>query len=108
MSTALRQHIHGAQKLPPGYSFAQVPANADFELGDDPAIEPIISSNYNLFKILVSGAQLIFTTITLYRSRGDQINRYGFAAFGLTVAPYAVMSFVNLLGSIMVPSYPTM
>jgi hypothetical protein len=85
-----------------------VPEDAQFEFNDNPAEQLTIASNYNLIKILVSGGQSLFTSITLYRSRGDQIDRYGFAAFGLTVALYAVMSVVNLLGSIMVPSYPAM
>jgi hypothetical protein len=104
----LGRHIHGSHKLPPGYSFAVVPEDAEFDLNNDPAEQLIISNNYNLIKILVSGVQALFTSITLYRSRGDQIDRYGFAAFGLTVAPYAVMSIINLIGSAIVPSYPAM
>jgi hypothetical protein len=46
--------------------------------------------------------------VTLYQSRGDQISRYGYAAFDLTVAPYVVMSAVNLLGNLMVPGYPAL
>ena len=37
---------------------------------------------------------------------GDQIQRYGYAAFGLTVAPYLLMSIVNLLGTMLTPDYP--
>jgi hypothetical protein len=102
------RYIHGSHKLPPGYCLAVVPASAEFESHTDSAKDITISSNYNLVKILVSGGQSLFSSITLYRSRGDQIDRYGFAAFGLTVAPYALMAIVNLLGSMMVPSYPTM
>ena len=37
--------------------------------------------------------------------KGDQIQRYGYAAFGLTVMPYPIMSVVNLLGTILTPDY---
>ncbi|KAK5651194.1 hypothetical protein OQA88_12742 [Cercophora sp. LCS_1] len=43
--------------------------------------------------------------ITLYRSRGDQLERYGFTAFGLTVIPYLVMSVVNFFAHFAVPRY---
>jgi hypothetical protein len=46
--------------------------------------------------------------ITLYRSRGDQLEQYGYAAFGLSVIQYAIMSFVNLLGNLICPDYPTL
>lgn len=45
--------------------------------------------------------------MTLYESRGDQIERYGFAASGLTVAPYLVMSIINLASTMLTPEYPT-
>lgn len=100
--------IFGRVKLPPGYGLAVLPANSVFEEDcDDPEGRfPITLSNgYNAMKILVSIGQLIFASSTLYRARGDQISRYGFAAFGLTVTQYALMSLLNLLGSLMCPEY---
>jgi hypothetical protein len=44
----------------------------------------------------------------MYESRGDQITLYGFTAFGLTVAPYVWMSFVNLCANLMCPDYSSM
>jgi len=67
---------------------------------------PNLPSTYNLPKAFVSLAQAIWAASTLYRARADQIDRYGYAAFGLTVAPYAVMSSINLLGNLFVPEYP--
>lgn len=67
-----------------------------------------ISSSYNILKILISIGQLIYAAITLYDTRGNQIAVYGYAAFGLTVAPYIWMSMVNLLGNLICPQYPTM
>ena len=51
--------------------------------------------------------QTLYASATLYRARGDQIEQYGYAAFGLTVAPYLVMSIVNLVSTILTPSYAT-
>ena len=54
---------------------------------------------------MASLTQLAFACVTLYRARGDQIDRFGYAAFGLTVIPYAIMSFVNFIANILVPEY---
>jgi hypothetical protein len=59
-------------------------------------------------KILIGLGQAIFAVFTLYKTRGDQIARYGYAAFGLTVAPYAFMSIINLVGNYFCPTYPAM
>ncbi|KAH7176197.1 hypothetical protein EDB81DRAFT_897304 [Dactylonectria macrodidyma] len=67
-----------------------------------------ISCSYDLAKILVALGQTIFAAATLYQTRGDQISIYGYAAFGLTVTPYAMMSVVNLLGNLVRPTYPAM
>ena len=66
-----------------------------------------ISSSYNLPKALVAIFQTVYASATLYSARGDQIEQYGFAAFGLTVAPYLVMSLVNLVSGILTPDYAT-
>jgi hypothetical protein len=55
---------------------------------------------YDISKILVSHFQAIYAIYTLYRTRGDQISQFEYRAFGLTVAPYAVNSMPNLLGSL--------
>lgn len=121
--------IHGRCQLPDGYDLVEVPRIATFvDDGEEPARscpqrlwwwaiamfrakpEPrtTICCSYNFIKILVSVAQLLFAISTLYRTRGDQVDLYGYAAFGLTVTPYAWMSFINLLGNLMRPQYDTM
>lgn len=101
--------IYGRVKLPSGYGLAVLPANSKFEEDDYAEDNPPItlSTGYSAIKILVSVSQLIFASSTLYRTRGDQIARYGYAAFGLTVTQYALMSLLNLLGSLMCPQYPS-
>jgi len=68
----------------------------------------VLSCSYNLLKILAAVVQLIFAVTTLYRTRGGQIGQFGYAAFGLTVAPYAWMSLLNLLGNVLCPQYPSL
>lgn len=67
----------------------------------------VLAYNYCFIKILVSIMQLLFASVTLYRAKGNQIEVYGYAAFGLTVIPYAWMSFLNLCGSVLRPEYPS-
>ncbi|KAI9868466.1 MAG: hypothetical protein M1813_005910 [Trichoglossum hirsutum] len=103
-SRLLGGKVHGRVKLPDGYCLAIVPRTATFS--EDFAKETTLSSDYNAVKILVAVGQLFFAIMTIYRSKGDQIHRYGYAAFGLTVTQYALMSLINLLGNLMCPQYP--
>jgi hypothetical protein len=90
-----------------------VPKYADFvpvegqDEGEEEPASIVVSCNYSLVKILLALGQAIFAAVTLYNTRGDQIVQYGYAAFGLTVAPYAVMSILNLIGNCFCPEYPT-
>jgi len=70
-----------------------------------PTAPTAISSSYNMIGGLIALAQAIYTSVTLYQTRGDQINQYGCAAFGLTVAPFVLMSIINLIGNIFSPNY---
>ncbi|KAI9857955.1 MAG: hypothetical protein M1813_007924 [Trichoglossum hirsutum] len=84
-------------------------AELDIYSVDPPVgVEPstVITSNYSFLKGLVAIFQTVFASVTLYRARGDQIQQYGYAAFGLTVAPYLLMSIVNLIGILVTPEYP--
>ena len=100
--------IFGNILLPPGYGLAILPADSKFESGEKDSPPFTLSCGYNAIGILVSIGQLIFASSTLYLSRGDQINRFGYAAFGLTVIQYALMSLLNLFGNLMCPQYPTL
>ncbi|KAL3302029.1 nacht domain-containing protein [Colletotrichum asianum] len=131
ITNLLSSNIHGLCELPEGYHLMQVPRKATFAGEDDlpvdhrpwyhyrrlantifPWTQPqhtrstvALSCSYNLVRVLASIIQLIFAVSTLYRTRGDQIERYGYAAFGLTVIPYAWMSLVNLVGNAICPQY---
>ncbi|KAM5520281.1 hypothetical protein FOXYSP1_18705 [Fusarium oxysporum f. sp. phaseoli] len=67
-----------------------------------------ICSDWSVIKILVAIAQLLFAIATLYRTKGDQIDQFRYAAFGLTVIQYTLMSVLNILGNLICPQYPTM
>jgi hypothetical protein len=67
-----------------------------------------ISSIYSFSKGVVAIFQTIYASVTLLWTKGDQINRYRYAAFGLTVTLYLMMSIVNLVGTLLNPDFPTM
>ena len=103
--------VHGICRLPEGYSLIVVPREAKVDenhyLGKATCTSEL-SSNYNLPKALTAIFQTLYASFTLYQVKGDQIQRYGYAAFGLTVTPYLIMSIVNLLSTILTPDYPAM
>lgn len=96
-------------KLPRGYSLTGLPSSAKIisDVGDEPGYMELCSS-YNVPKAIIAVLQAIYASITLYRARGDQIQRYGYAAFGLTVLPYLIMSIMNLFATSLLPDYSTL
>lgn len=103
-----RQIIHGTYELPQGYRFAIVPSDARYTAPASPNATLEVSAAHNMVKALIALVQSGYALSTLYRSRGDQIDQFGYAAFGLTVAPYAVMSVINLLGNLCRPEYASL
>lgn len=128
--------IHGRCKLPSGYFLMTVPRNATFTddevvsgdsrhgiwkrmystvfnsvVGDVKSQQNTstqITCSYNILKSFAAVLQAIFAGVTLFKSRGYQIDRFGYAAFGLTVVPYALMSVINLIANLFCPEYPSM
>jgi hypothetical protein len=95
------------ESLPDEYKFAFVPRNATIlELSESNSAK--LSYSYSVFKGAAALLQAVYAIFTLYNSRGNQINRYGYAAFGLTVVPYAVMSVLNLIANMVTPNYSTL
>lgn len=66
-----------------------------------------ISQNSNILISLIAVAQIVYAAYSLARVTGDQFEHFGYSAFHLTVLPYMVMSFVNLLGNLATPTYPS-
>ncbi|KAJ5747647.1 uncharacterized protein N7511_009343 [Penicillium nucicola] len=107
--------ISGTCELPPGYGLAYVPSNALIEPlsaaeilrynGQDPQN---LSSTYSFAAPLMALIQIVYGSVTLFQSRGNQVDTYGYAAFGFTVVPYLIMSVVNLVGNMATHSYPSL
>ena len=106
-----KRNVHGSCRLVEGYHLAYVPPDAVILSPADKqgmAGEHAISSDYSLTKALAAIIQLLFALATLYEASGPQIDHYGYAAFALTVAPYALMSLVNLTSTALTPTYPAL
>ena len=124
--------VFGSSEPPDQYRFVFVPRNAEvlrlvdtppnpssnvpdisllwslYRVFVSPVSTPILSSSSNLVKGIAALLQLFYTSSTLYHSIGGQVIQYGFVAPGLTVLPYAVMSALNLMASLVAPHYPTL
>lgn len=112
-----RHHrIHGDVVLPEGYRLVYVPSDAELvscAQDNRSDINPskhygtmtTISSSYSLPKAVIAIFQTIYAAFTQYQSLGNQIQVFGYAAFGLTVTPYIVMSIINFLAAIATPEY---
>ena len=70
--------------------------------------EALLVPSWNIPQVLIGLVQAIWGIVTIYNARGNQIQQYGYAAFGLTVVPYTFMSILNGLANLMNPTYPTM
>ncbi|KDQ51972.1 hypothetical protein JAAARDRAFT_184571 [Jaapia argillacea MUCL 33604] len=102
--------IHGRMVLPKGYHLAY-PASRVAEMF--PFNSPVnkralLSRSQSWLKMAVSIAQLCYSSATVYQTRGSQLDQYGYAAFGLSVFPYAFMSLANLICVGLVGEYPSL
>lgn len=109
MKTERGYHVSGTCDLPPGYRLAFVPPNAQVEhIMPEVAVTRILQTSYSLASGVISIVQIFSACSALYQSRGYQIEAYGYAAFGFTVTPYLVMSFLNLLANCFTPTFPNL
>ena len=67
-----------------------------------------IGGKHSIVNVLVALVQLMAGILTLYHARADQLDRYGYGAFGLSVIPYVFMSLVNIIAMMACPEYPSM
>jgi hypothetical protein len=99
-------HVSGVCDLPEGYRLAYVPPNAMVEdVMPEVELGRILQSSFSLASTVISIVQMLSACSALYQSKGYQVTAYGYAAFGFTVTPYLVMSFVNLLANCFTPTY---
>jgi len=64
-----------------------------------------IAASLSTPKVAASLVQVTAAIVTVYRTRGTQLDTYGYAAFGLSVIPYTLMSIINLVGNLVTPDY---
>jgi hypothetical protein len=114
------KNVHGTTYEFPGYELVHVPQGVKIFTNPDLAQTPpdgaasavtiteTISNGKSVAKSLISLFQLVFSAVTLWSARGNQLDTYGYAAFSLSVAPYAVMAAANLLANVICPQYQTM
>lgn len=124
--------VFGFSEPPDQYKFVFVPRNAEvlgledstptlssnipdipllrslYRIFAPPVSTPKLSSSFNLVRGIVALLQSLYASFTLYHTNGGQVNRYGYAAPGLTVLPYAVMSALNIMANLIAPHYPTL
>jgi hypothetical protein len=101
------RNIHGRVRMPGNSSFTIINREIEFAEFTQDQFSSKLTSNYGIAKTAIGIIQLVYACITLYRNRGNQLQIYGYASYGLTVAQYAVMSLVNLFANLVTPQYPT-
>lgn len=67
-----------------------------------------LSCNYSILQAVAAILQIIYGSLELYDASKQQIPKYGYAAYSLTVIPYVVMSLTNLLATLCEPQYPSL
>jgi hypothetical protein len=93
--------IYGAHSLTEGYSLCIVPQNVKVypnwksPTNSKQTSHIKLNADYSIPRILFAMSQTLVGAVTVYQSRGSQLNTFGYAAFGLTVVPYIVMSIIN-------------
>ncbi|KAL8790687.1 MAG: hypothetical protein Q9213_000535 [Squamulea squamosa] len=113
--------IHGVCQLVPGYALSYIPEDMKVYshikhqrslsisrlLGVNHVPDIKLASTHDVPRILFSIIQTVIAGYSLYKARGRQIEQYGYAAFGLTVLPYMMVSVINLIGSLLSSEYET-
>lgn len=126
-ATVNHEHIklQGFCDLAPGYALCYIPADMkvyprhtagvtgwasdaiDKTPRSEKSLETHIASAHNVPRVIFSIGQTVSGGYALYKARGPQIEQYGFAAFGLTVIPYLLISVINFFGALFTSEYET-
>lgn len=120
LGRSMETKVGGLCHVPEGFQLIVIPAGTPLRLLQEKpsdmsesewremASERELPCSYSVPKLLISLVQALYAISTLYQARGNQIEIYGYAAFGLTVAPYAIMSAINVATNVVTPDYPCM
>ena len=97
--------------IPPGYALI-APSYHRHRDELAPALqnskEIVLGASTEVASGVIAIAQVIFSIITLYRNHGEQVEKYGYAAYSFSVFPYALMSLANLAKLVFCGRYPFM
>jgi len=101
------------QKSECSHYLARVPADFTVEpfikpISDTEPINIVLACNYSPIKGFAAILQIIYGSQELFKARGRQLEKYGYASYSLTVVPYILMSLVNFLAAALQPQYPSM
>ncbi|KAI1745716.1 hypothetical protein F4680DRAFT_403065 [Xylaria scruposa] len=91
------------------YRVMELPATLanDIEF-DDEGYSVNVAQTSNLLAIVIAVVQIVYSSYQLAVISADQFDRYGYSAFSITTIPYIVMSFINLIGNLLTPTYPSL
>lgn len=98
--------IHGQVFLPAGYRLITLPRDIPVKPLNTHIADLHLANSHNVPKSLASIVQLFYGAASLYRARSTQFERYGYAAFSLTIIPFMLMSLLNLISHIFTPDFP--
>ncbi|KAI4160781.1 MAG: hypothetical protein LQ342_005494 [Letrouitia transgressa] len=102
------RHVHGSCELPLGFRIVPLKKDSRIFTQEGGTLDHVeLSSYHNIPKAIIAIVQTVTASFALYRAKGNQIELYGYASFGLTLLPYILMSIMNLITAICVPDYPT-
>jgi hypothetical protein len=115
--TVLASEVHGAIQLPSEYYLRVVPEyetilRLQYTDGQQENLQfrqpppTILSKTKNELKSIAAIGLIIAAIYVLWKTRGKQLDKFGYAAYSLTVIPYALLSLLNFLVSLAVPEYP--
>lgn len=98
------RRVYGKCDLPEGYALRLLPKDAPVTPGTEASLFAL-STTSSFSQGFIAMLQLLFASYTLAKTDRNQLSRYGYAAYGLTVLPFLMMSFLNLLSSLLNPAY---
>ncbi|MCJ1331662.1 hypothetical protein MMC10_008353 [Thelotrema lepadinum] len=70
--------------------------------------EVTLSAPHSFSRTAIGIFQAVYSCVMIYVARGDQLERYSWGAFGLSVTPYAMMSMLNTVANTLTPVHPAL
>lgn len=91
------------------YDLIRVPRSFTVNPPPNSGPTPIkLTYNYNILQGVAGIIQILSGSFSLYQVSQRQLSRLGYASYSLTVVPYILMSFLNLLATMCERQYPSM